>query len=139
MIKILNFTIPGEPKGKARPIVTKRGQAFTPKGTVIYENLVKTCFTEKYPNHIPFEGEVQAHIVARFSIPKSFSKKKREEAINEYIAPLKKPDVDNITKCILDSLNGIAYVDDSHVSYVSVEKAYGEIPMVEVQLELIEK
>ena len=139
MIKILNFTIPGEPKGKARPIVTKHGQAFTPKGTVIYENLVKTCFTEKYPNHIPFEGEVQAHIVARFSIPKSFSKKKREEAINEYIAPLKKPDVDNITKCILDSLNGIAYVDDSHVSYVCVEKAYGEIPMVEVQLELIEK
>ncbi|WP_458457514.1 RusA family crossover junction endodeoxyribonuclease [Pseudobutyrivibrio sp.] len=138
MIRILNFTIPGEPKGKARPIVTKRGQAFTPKGTVLYENLVRTCFTEAYPDHVPHQGEVHAYIVARFPIPKSFSKKKREQALNEYIAPLKKPDADNITKCILDSLNGIAYVDDSHVSYVCIEKAYGEIPRVEVQLELIE-
>ena len=48
-----------------------------------------------------------------------------------------KPDVDNITKVILDALNGVAYLDDSGVIAVTVEKEYGEAARVEVELNAI--
>ena len=54
--------------------------------------------------------------------------------LDKVIRPTKKPDVDNITKSILDSLNGIAYKDDSQVTGLEVMKEYGEIPMVRVIL-----
>ncbi|WXL80106.1 RusA family crossover junction endodeoxyribonuclease [Clostridium perfringens] len=40
--------------------------------------------------------------------------------------PRKKPDADNIGKIILDSLNGIAYKDDSQIIELSVIKSYTE-------------
>ena len=38
--------------------------------------------------------------------------------------PLKKPDVDNVAKIILDALNGIAYRDDKQVVELYVKKSY---------------
>lgn len=46
----------------------------------------------------------------------------------------KKIDCDNLAKAILDSLNGIAYKDDSQVCELSVRKMYGEVPKVIVLL-----
>lgn len=40
--------------------------------------------------------------------------------------PCKKPDLDNIAKIILDSLNGIAYKDDSQVVELNISKKYTE-------------
>lgn len=37
----------------------------------------------------------------------------------------KKPDVDNLAKIVLDSLNKIAYDDDAQVCRLLVEKRYG--------------
>ena len=74
----IRFQVPGEPKAKARPRVTRSGIAFTPKGTVLYENLVRTSFQQSYPDHVPLDCEMQAIITAYFSIPKSVSNKKRE-------------------------------------------------------------
>ena len=42
--------------------------------------------------------------------------------------PLKKPDIDNCIKVILDSLNGIAYKDDSQVVSLKIEKYYADKP-----------
>ncbi|WP_143287345.1 RusA family crossover junction endodeoxyribonuclease [Caloramator quimbayensis] len=129
----MKFIIPGEPKAKARPrMSTKTGIAYTPKETIQYENWVKTCFIEQGGNKI--DGQISAKITAYYSIPKSTSKKKREEMLKGKIRPVKKPDVDNIVKSILDSLNKIAYDDDSQVVKCDVEKFYDENPRVEVEL-----
>lgn len=128
------FTVPGEPKGKGRVRVTRTGHAYTPKDTEIYENLVRFSFTNKYPDFVPIEGEVTAVITAVYSIPKSVSNKRKRMMADKEIRPTKKPDVDNITKSVLDSLNGIAYKDDSQVTGLEVMKEYGEIPMVRVIL-----
>lgn len=49
----------------------------------------------------------------------------------------KKPDVDNLAKIVLDSLNKIAY-DDAQVCRLLVEKRYGETPQVLVRLSELE-
>lgn len=128
------ITIPGKPMGKQRPRMTRSGIAYTPKETVSYENLVKYEYTQQGGKY--FEGNVAVTIVASFEVPKSVSKKKREQMLEPGgIRPTKKPDLDNIAKIICDSLNGIAYHDDSQVVDLTVRKYYAEKPEVYVRIE----
>ena len=130
------FEIVGEPQGKGRPRFSTRGgfvKTYTPEKTASYENFVKLCYLNKYKGQ-KLDGEIIAEIIAYFSIPKSFSKKKRLEAIEGKIKPTKKPDTDNIAKTILDSLNGIAFEDDKQVVALLVNKLYGEEAKVVVTL-----
>lgn len=48
--------------------------------------------------------------------------------------PTKKPDSDNIAKIICDSLNGIAYHDDSQIVELYICKSYSENPKVIVTI-----
>lgn len=130
------FEIIGEPQGKGRPRFSTRGgfvKTYTPKKTASYENFVKVCYLNKYKGQ-KLDGEIIAEIIAYFPIPKSFSKKKRSEAIEGKIRPTKKPDTDNIAKTILDSMNGIAFEDDKQVVALLVKKLYGEEAKVVVSL-----
>ena len=130
------FEIVGEPQGKGRPRFSTRGgfvKTYTPEKTASYENFVKVCYLNKYKGQ-KLDGDIIAEITAYFSIPKSFSKKKRSEAIEGKIMPTKKPDTDNIAKTILDSLNGIAFEDDKQVVALLVKKIYGEEAKVVVSL-----
>ncbi|MFS8542106.1 MAG: RusA family crossover junction endodeoxyribonuclease [Tissierellales bacterium] len=136
MINKVEFVIPGEPKAKARPRVTKNGFAYTPKQTVEYENWVKQCYLIEHGQAM-LEGEIKATIKAFFTIPKSTSKKRKKLMIEGEIRPTKKPDTDNIAKSILDSLNGIAFKDDSSVVILEVYKYFDDNPRVEVTLEEI--
>lgn len=130
---IKTFTIPGEPKGKARPRVTRRGIAYTPKETVSYESWVRQCYLDNY-EQTESKAEISVHITCFFVPPKSVSKKKRQQMLSNKINVTKKPDCDNIAKIILDSLNKIAYHDDSQVVNLYVSKQYAELPLVHVEL-----
>ena len=46
-----------------------------------------------------------------------------------------RPDVDNVAKGILDSLNGVAWADDRQVGKLVVEKSYGEEPRTTVRIQ----
>lgn len=61
-----------------------------------------------------------------FSIPKSYSKKRRMNCINGIEKPNKKPDIDNVLKNVLDALNKFAYEDDTQVISVVCQKYYTE-------------
>lgn len=123
----LVFQVPGEPVGKGRPRFTRQGRAYTPAKTAKYENLVSLTFQQMYPNHVPFENAVEMKMIAYFSIPKSWSKKKHQQAVLNQIFPTKKPDTDNIAK-VKDALNGIAFKDDSQVVKETIIKRYAEVP-----------
>ena len=130
------FEIIGKSQGKGRPRFSIRDgfvKTYTPEKTASYENFVKVCYLNKYKGQ-KLDGEIIAEIIAYFSIPKSFSKKKRVQAIEGKIRPTKKPDTDNIAKTILDSLNGIAFEDDKQVVALLVKKLYGEEAKVVVTL-----
>ena len=135
-MKVVKFTVPGEPFGKQRPRVVSRGnisKAYTPKETVQYENLVKICYRQAAKGYMfPNEAMLDVRIIAYYSIPKSVSKKKRNEMLSRKIRPTKRPDLDNIAKCVCDSINGIAYKDDASIVDIQVRKFYAETPGVYV-------
>lgn len=134
---MIEFEILGKPLGKARPRVTRKGFAYTPKKTINYENLIRWTFQSKFPNHKPFEGYIEAEIKAIFDVPKSYSKKKKLELLDGNCNYDHTPDVDNVAKIVLDSLNGIAYKDDSQVTVLKVIKEYGEQAKIIVKLKEI--
>ena len=68
-----HFTVLGVPKGKQRPRFSRNGHAYTPKDTIMYENLVATSYDGE-----KLEGDLSAKIVCYFPIPASTTKKKRE-------------------------------------------------------------
>lgn len=128
-----SFTVHREPKGKQRVRVTRSGHAYTPNDTTTYEGIVRAEYQVQVGNVEPFLGAVEVEIMAFFEIPKSWSKKKKVEALYDRIRPTKKPDGDNIGKMICDALNGLAYKDDAQVVDLHVIKVYGGgTPHVEV-------
>ena len=131
---MIEFTIYGEPVAKGRPRFTKRGIAYTPQKTSNYENLVKLSYLE-IPREKYLNGEqLQAEIIAFFSIPKSKPKKLQLKMLSGEVRHTKRPDLDNIAKSVLDSLNGIAYNDDSQIVTLSVSKYYSLEPRTEIRI-----
>ena len=84
------------------------------------------------------EKPLRVTIKAYFEIPKSTSKKRKQQMMDNEILPMVKPDTDNIAKGVLDSLNGIAYKDDKQVVELIVNKFYSNTPYVSVMIEEIE-
>ena len=138
MIDIIEFEVMGEPVGKGRPRFSTQGgfaRAITPMKTANYETLVKFSYAQKHSGFCFEAGKpLIACIEAFFSIPKSASKKARASMIKGDIRPTKKPDADNIIKCILDALNGLAYHDDSQVVGVICQKFYAEVPRTVIKV-----
>lgn len=130
---MIEFEILEKPQGKARPRICRYG-TYTPEKTKNYEELVKYTFKSKYTGLEPLEGAIEANITAIFEVPKSYSKKRRAELLENQVHTIK-PDTDNIAKIVLDSLNGLAFKDDSQVTKLTVVKMYGEQAKVIVKLD----
>ena len=129
------IVVEGKIKGKARPRVFQ-GHAITPKDTVNYENWVKMCYQQQ--GGIYLDGSIKAKIKVYYKIPKSYSKTKTLDCSLGILRPTKKPDIDNVAKIILDSLNGVAYNDDSQIVELEVTKLWTEdIERVEFSLKEI--
>lgn len=134
---MIKFEVLGECKAKGRPRFKNVGkfvQPYTDEKTVNYENLVKLSFMQSGCKKII--GDVPLKIELKFymSIPKSMSKKQRLLIKEEKLRPLKKIDLDNGIKIILDALNKVAYDDDKQVVSLNAEKYYSEEPRVEVKI-----
>ena len=130
------FEVPGKVVGKERPRVNMyTGRVYTPGKTKDYEFLVQQYFKMKYPRYEMLEGRLSINIIAYLKIPKSTSKAKVEEMLENKISPTKKPDVDNIAKSILDAMNNFVFKDDNQVSKINVEKRFAleEKAVIEVE------
>lgn len=128
----ITIEIPGEPQSQTRHRHTSRGgfvRTYDPKAKD-KEKLLK--YIKANYDLTKIEGMIEARIIANFGIPKSYSNKKTETLHDQYRP--KKPDVDNIAKFYLDTLNGIAYNDDSQIVYLEVNKHYSKFPSVTIIL-----
>lgn len=123
-IRKIEFKIPGKVIGKGRPhFVKKTGVAITPQQTRGYESLIRDVALPLMGGAAPWEGCVRVCIHASYKIPKSWSKKDRALALEGKVPP-KKPDVDNVVKIVLDSLNRVVYLDDTQVTDCFVSKRW---------------
>jgi Holliday junction resolvase RusA-like endonuclease len=120
----LTFDVPGPAVPKARARVTSRG-TFTPKRSRDYERAVKDA-AWRAPGAFPWPMDARYQVT--ISIVPLLPKK-----------PDAKPrggDVDNVSKSILDALNGVLWMDDSQVSDVVVRRyAASRRPGVHVAVE----
>ena len=125
-MKEVDFIAYGPITGKQRPrfrrmqIKGKNGKkkeavtTYTPSKTKKYEALISDSYKKAYSEIAFPEGPVELEAYFFFSMPQSWSKKKRAEMFNTPC--LKKPDLDNCIKSIQDGLNGVAVTDDSQIS-----------------------
>lgn len=122
---MIDIFIPGKPIGKQRPkFNNKTKNTYTPKETRDYEALVKQCYMQKYRDREPIPAKTPVEVYAYFKIPKSMPKKQVKLIENNELFPTVKPDTDNISKIILDALNGLAYYDDNQVTDLTIYKLY---------------
>lgn len=132
------FDVPGKPQGKARARTVRNNDktvSYTPDSTVLYENLIKTCYMSVSKKIYRNKEPLSIHITAYFSPPVSTSKKKCAMMLAGSEYPVKKPDADNIAKVVCDALNGVAYLDDTQVCCLTVDKKYGPTAKVSVEIE----
>ena len=134
---MISFIIYGNPVAQGRP------RAFIPKGQVgkwkhpivtdppnarEWKRFVKDQAVDYKPEAL-HEGSVQLALEFFLLRPKSLPKKVANH--------IKRPDIENLAKAILDALKGIFYRDDSQVNNLFVTKNYcknQDHPRVEVTI-----
>lgn len=134
----LEFHIFGKAKPKQSFRYTRFGHRYTPSDVKQYAKDIQRTFASNYPNWLPsmfFEKPLKVELTVYISMPKSFSKIKKQRAHTGELRPLVKPDCDNISKNILDALNGIAYPDDKQIVELTIKKYYGNSDLVNVKIE----
>lgn len=115
-------------------------RTYTPDKTAAYENLVKLEYQRQCKDSRFADDEyLDMRIFAFYGIPKSASKKKTRLMKAGVIRPTKKPDMDNVVKVIADSLNGVAYKDDTQIVDAMVRKFYADVPRVQVTIQSVRK
>lgn len=134
----VSFVIPGPPKGKARPQFSRAGnyvRTYTPEKTRKYEELIQWAYRQARGGKFEKDVPIDIRVFAYYPIPESTSKKKRGAMIDQIIRPTKKPDADNVAKCVMDALNTVAYHDDSQVVDFQFRKFYSANPRVVVVMQ----
>lgn len=118
------FTVYGVPLAQGRPRFKRIGnhvQTFDPQESRSWKESVRAQAIQYLQSNggvIPIKGGINVYLFFFLPRPKSLPKK--------VLLHLKKPDLDNLTKLILDALRGICYKDDSQIVRLLVTKQYGE-------------
>ncbi len=128
----VEFSIPARPIPKSRPrFNTRTGRAFTDDKTRVFENIISLAYGARHY----FEKEyIKVELIFNIEIPKSYSKKKRQEALEGKIRPVK-ADLDNYIKSVQDGLNETAFKDDKYIVRIEAEKRFAEENRIDVVLE----
>ena len=106
-----------------KPIITSSA-----KGLSTWRRLVADV-AQNYAPKEPWEGPVGIELHFGLPKPKSAPKKKR-------VWPDKRPDLDKLTRAVLDALTYVVFADDSQVIEIQASKDYGA-PGVVVEIRRI--
>lgn len=123
----INFN--GKLIGKGRPRFTK-GRTYTPAKTVAAERDLGWEAKRVVAGQPLFQGPLHLKISVLAGMPKSWSKKKKDETV--FITG--KPDADNQLKLIGDALNGVVWGDDSQIAEIEFRRMYGHADRVYIQV-----
>lgn len=139
MFEAITITLLGEPRGKGRPRFSRRsGHAYTPAETRSYEGALRYAAQEAMKGRVPLEGPLDVAVYARFSVPQSWSKRMRAQALCGVIRPAKRPDWENIAK-MLDAFNEVVWRDDAQIVDGTIRKEYSERPALVVVVKPVQR
>ena len=122
----MRVVITGKPTSYSRPRVTKT-HTYNPKARE-KESAAWEIKTEW--NRPLLEGIIELYITFYIKIPTNISRKAQ---LNLNLKPvMKRPDLDNYIKFILDAAQDIIYKDDSQIYRIHAEKLYSINPRTEM-------
>ena len=129
---LISFRVHGlpVPQGSTRAFVVNGRPVITSaaKGLSSWRRLVADVAQRFAPDE-PWEGPVGIEL--HFGIPKPKSAPKRRR-----VWPDKRPDLDKLTRAVLDALTYVVFADDSQVVDIAASKDYGA-PGVVVEIRRI--
>jgi len=132
----LFFIVPGEPVAQPRHRVSTiggRGRLYLPKSHPVhgYKAAIRAAFIEAAGKWKTISGPIQLNVYCSFSMPASWSKKKRAElqgALHDG-----KPDSDNVLKAVKDALTDCGvWADDKQVALAFISKRWSVTPQTEI-------
>lgn len=139
--------IPIEPKPQSRPRFNSRtGRAYEDKGmqawrmncTYYIKALYKgKKYTEKIKVSLRFYMEAPLYIAKKpTERSKKTTKDNYDNYINERVYCGKTPDIDNLTKSVLDSItkSNKIWSDDNIICELNAKKVYSPRPRIEVEI-----
>lgn len=125
---MITIELYGDPVPQARPRFARRGNYVS-----CYDNQSKLKEGYKWQIRTQFRDEpwvmpIALDLIFFMPIPKSMSGVKKRQMANGVIAHIKKPDLDNLQKFVLDCLNGLTFKDDSQICDIRAKKIYSNKP-----------
>lgn len=125
-----------DPYPSPRPRFSRQGRPYMPKEYTAWKKQFLREWLKQ--GHVKFEPGVALDVIITFYIrpPVSISKVKKNQNLlkAETWRVVKKPDLDNLEKSVLDALNGNAWDDDNQISDLSSRKRYSLNPRVEISI-----
>ena len=121
----ITFSVPGDPVPQPRPRVSTRGgfaRAYVPSKHPVHDYRTQLAVAARLAGLPPTGEPLSVVIDAVFERPKSHRNK---SGVKGTAPKLPRPDVDNVAKAVLDSLQDVMG-DDTMVARLVVEKSYGE-------------
>ena len=125
---------------EGNPIAWKRAGHRSIGGTTIVYDKQKMekeqfrwWFKSKFKKE-PFTCPLKAEFIFNMPIPKSVSRRVRQEMLRGEFHHMKKPDIDNLVKFYFDAMNGLAYHDDAQIFETYLKKQYSDTPCVKITL-----
>ena len=134
MTFMLNFTIDCIPVGKGRPRFARMGnlvRTYNDKKTTDFEDIVRIQTLTAMGKSDPLETPVAVYLYFRLPIPQSYTKKRTEACLSGF-RHIKRPDLDNLAKSVLDGMNGIVFKDDSQITSLHCTKVYSNVAGVNI-------
>lgn len=141
---LINLTIPGNPVAQKRHRSTRRGKfihQYDPSQSD-KADFLSLCMAKRPEK--PALGIVVLSAYFFMPVPKSYPAHFQRMVadydecqdggphVHKDAVHLKRPDIDNLLKLIMDSLNGIYWKDDSQVQINYAWKMYSHVPRTEL-------
>ena len=130
---MINITLPGKPKNQKRH---KFGRGFVYDPSSKDKKMIKEGL-QKYAPKLPLSGDIFIQLYFHLPYPKKWLRTGKYAGILKDNAPLwhtTKPDIDNIAKIYLDSMNDIIYNDDRQIVWLTCIKIYSLEPKTEITI-----
>lgn len=130
-----------QPRQRTRAFIDGAGNAMTQNYTPakhpanVFKAAVAVAYWAESRRVAPVDGPVSLSLVFILPRPKSMTKKRGP---NPRVPDARKTaDIDNLSKCVMDALNGVAWLDDCQVQRICASKwiaSADESPRAEVTI-----
>ena len=141
---ILELLIPPKPLKRARH--SSRGKFISTYYTAkdkqemdTLESAIINALTQENKDYInemlktAHKGlEIHLSLMFGFAFPQSYSKKKKDALLHH--GHTLAPDLDNLTKNVLDRGNGILWSDDKLITYIWANKVWSEYNYIKIEI-----